>query len=342
MRCLGSLFEHEKRPAAEFVILRQVLCILPARLPRAAGARSFGVNEVNSDCPTPQAVRQRVSHRGQFPEGTQRDTIILFPKRTDAEEDTAEIDRLEERFVEHPAIAMEQSRCAMNSMARKTQANLGRAFAILEKYSEQTFQLIQEKEQVIDRYEDKLGTYLVKITQRELTHEQTKEISKFLHTVSDFERIADHAVNLSEAAREIAQKRLVFSADARRELTVITSAVQEIVHVSSQAFIEKDQQLALRVEPLEELIDGLCDEMKLHHVQRIQAGECTLTQGFVFNDLLTNLERIADHCSNIAVAMIELEMDSFDTHEYLSSLRKTHDRSFEDYFKEYRQRYSLD
>ena len=129
----------------------------------------------------------------------------------------------------------------MNSMARKTQANLGRAFAILEKYSEQTFQLIQEKEQVIDRYEDKLGTYLVKITQRELTHEQTKEISKFLHTVSDFERIADHAVNLSEAAREIAQKRLVFSADARRELTVITSAVQEIVHVSSQAFIEKDQ-----------------------------------------------------------------------------------------------------
>ncbi|MDY2610014.1 MAG: Na/Pi cotransporter family protein [Eubacteriales bacterium] len=267
---------------------------------------------------------------------------FLFPKRTDAEEDTAEIDRLEERFVEHPAIAMEQSRCAMNSMARKTQANLGRAFAILEKYSEQTFQLIQEKEQVIDRYEDKLGTYLVKITQRELTHEQTKEISKFLHTVSDFERIADHAVNLSEAAREIAQKRLVFSADARRELTVITSAVQEIVHVSSQAFIEKDQQLALRVEPLEELIDGLCDEMKLHHVQRIQAGECTLTQGFVFNDLLTNLERIADHCSNIAVAMIELEMDSFDTHEYLSSLRKTHDRSFEDYFKEYRQRYSLD
>lgn len=267
---------------------------------------------------------------------------FLFPKRTDAEEDTAEIDRLEERFVEHPTIAMEQSRCAMNSMARKTQANLGRAFAILEKYSEQTFQLIQEKEQVIDRYEDKLGTYLVKITQRELTHEQTKEISKFLHTVSDFERIADHAVNLSEAAREIAQKRLVFSADARRELTVITSAVQEIVHVSSQAFIEKDQQLALRVEPLEELIDGLCDEMKLHHVQRIQAGECTLTQGFVFNDLLTNLERIADHCSNIAVAMIELEMDSFDTHEYLSSLRKTHDRSFEDYFKEYRQRYSLD
>ena len=111
---------------------------------------------------------------------------LLFPARAEEEEDTAEIDRLEERFIEHPAIAMEQSRFAMNSMARKTEANLGRAFSILEKYSEPTFQLIQEKEQVIDRYEDKLGTYLVKITQRELTHDQTKEISKFLHTISDF------------------------------------------------------------------------------------------------------------------------------------------------------------
>ena len=267
---------------------------------------------------------------------------LLFPARAEEEEDTAEIDRLEERFIEHPAIAMEQSRFAMNSMARKTEANLGRAFSILEKYSEPTFQLIQEKEQVIDRYEDKLGTYLVKITQRELTHDQTKEISKFLHTISDFERIADHAVNLSEAAREIAQKRVVFSPNAQKELSVITAAVKEIVSISTKAFIEKDQILALRVEPLEELIDGLCDEMKLHHVQRIQSGDCTLSQGFVFNDLLTNLERIADHCSNIAVAMIELEMDSFDTHEYLNSLRKTHDRSFEDYFREYRQKYSID
>ena len=266
---------------------------------------------------------------------------LLFPARAEEEEDTAEIDRLEERFIEHPAIAMEQSRFAMNSMARKTEANLGRAFSILEKYSEPTFQLIQEKEQVIDRYEDKLGTYLVKITQRELTHDQTKEISKFLHTISDFERIADHAVNLSEAAREIAQKRVVFSPNAQKELSVITAAVKEIVSISTKAFIEKDQILALRVEPLEERIDVLCDEMKLRHIDRLQRGECSLAHGFVFNDLLTNFERVADHCSNIAIALIELHAHEYDTHSYVINLKELHSHDFDTLYAEYSEKYRI-
>lgn len=265
----------------------------------------------------------------------------LFRDKPDDEEDAAEIDRLEERFIEHPALALEQSRLAMCSMARKSGKNLSRALMLLYDYSDDVFRRVQEKEEVIDRYEDKLGTYLVKITQKELTHDQNKEISKFLHTISDFERIADHAVNISEVAREIHEKKLQFSFEARRELDILVSAVSEVVTVTNEAFRENDLEKAYRVEPLEEWIDSLCDEIKMHHVRRVQSGNCTLNQGFVFNDLLNNYERIADHCSNIAVAMIELEMDSFETHEYLNSLKAARSSSFTRYFEEYRKKYAL-
>ena len=268
--------------------------------------------------------------------------LICFIIRDDGEEeDSAEIDRLEERFVAHPALALEQSRLAMVSMARKTAKNLSRAFALLTTYTDAAYHKIQEKEAVIDRYEDKLGTYLVKITQHELTHEQNREISKFLHTISDFERIADHAANIAGVAQEIFRKKLQFSAKGKRELDTLIAAVGEVVNISFTAFTENDLALARRVEPLEECIDSLCDEVKMNHIQRIQSGECTLSHGFVFNDLLTNYERIADHCSNIAVAMIELEAEVFDTHEYLDRLKNAHSADFERYYQEYQQQFSL-
>jgi len=161
----------------------------------------------------------------------------------------------------------------------------------------------------------------VKLTGKELTRVQTQEISKFLHTISDFERISDHSVNLSEVAKEIFEKKAEFSSEAKRELRVIEAAVAEIVSISFDAFTNDDIDLAYHVEPLGQLIDVLCDEVKLHHINRVQSGACTLNLGFVFNDLLTNYERVSDHCSNIAVAMIELQSDSFDTHEYLSSVK---------------------
>ena len=162
-----------------------------------------------------------------------------------------------------------------------------------------------------------------------------------LHTISDFERISDHALNIAEAAKEIHDKDLQFSPEACHELDVIESAVREILSIAVGAFVENDPQRAARVEPLEEIIDGLCDEMKSHHVDRLQSGSCTLNQGFVFNDLLTNYERVADHCSNIAVAIIELESDSFDTHEYLNSVRAMKSSSFARYYEEYKQEYHL-
>ena len=181
----------------------------------------------------------------------------------------------------------------------------------------------------------------MKITSKALSTSQSEDVSKYLHTISDFERISDHALNIAEGARELYEKNVDFSPAARREMAVMESAVTEILTIAVDAFVANDRAMAARVEPLEEIIDGLCDEMKLHHVDRLQAGQCTLAQGFVFNDLLTNYERVADHCSNIAVALIELDRDTFDTHEYLGSVRNMKSESFARYYDEYKAKYNL-
>ena len=265
---------------------------------------------------------------------------LLFPDDGSAAEEQ-EMDRLEERFLQHPALSIEQSRLVTNSMAERAEGNLLMAVSLRNRWSDKDFRMVGETESVIDRYEDKLGTYLMKITSKSLSQSQSEEVSKYLHTISDFERISDHALNISEAAKEIHDKDLQFSPEACHELDVIESAVREILSIAVGAFVENDPQRAARVEPLEEIIDGLCDEMKSHHVDRLQSGSCTLNQGFVFNDLLTNYERVADHCSNIAVAIIELESDSFDTHEYLNSVRAMKSSSFARYYEEYKQEYHL-
>ena len=242
--------------------------------------------------------------------------------------------RLEERSIE-------QSRLTINAMAEEAKRNFVEAVALLHGYSDERFKLVEDLENSVDRYEDKLGTYLVKVTEREMTVKQNAEVSKFLHTISDFERISDHALNIAEAAKELHEKNLSFSEAAAHELEVMEAALTEILSTAIRSFVNNDLQLAARVEPLEELIDNLCDEMKLHHVDRLQKGLCTLGQGFVFNDLLTNYERVADHCSNIAVALIELESDSFDTHEYLNSLKELKSDMYERYYEEYRRIYQL-
>jgi phosphate:Na+ symporter len=252
-----------------------------------------------------------------------------------------ELPQLEERFVSHPSLAIAQCREFINSMAKCAQNSLNRAFSILDHYSDEGFRDVEELENLTDQYEDNLGTYLVKVTANELTNAQNIEISKFLHTLSDFERIADHAMNLAQVAKEIHEKKITYSDQANHELSVMQQAVGEIVSITVTAFSQGDLQLATKVEPLEELIDGLCDQMKLHHIDRIQKGICSLNQGFTFNDLLTNYERISDHCSNIAIAMIELEADSFNTHEYLKSMEKMKKVSFTQHFDEFSKKYVL-
>ena len=265
-------------------------------------------------------------------------TLMAKPDAYDNEA-VRDMDRLEERFLSHPALAVEQSRLTVNSMAHRTMDNLFDAFNLVDTYTEEGYDAIEKAEDVIDRYEDKLGTYLMNLTSHELTQDQSEAVSKYLHTINDFERMSDHSLNIAECAKEIHEKNITFSDEAKNELHVMRAAVTEVINIAISAFESNDLDKAYRVEPLEELIDNLCDEMKLHHIDRLKQGKCTLNNGFVFNDLLTNLERISDHCSNVAVAMIEIESASFDTHEYINSLTAVHTQCFDEYFNEYSEKY---
>lgn len=265
----------------------------------------------------------------------------MFPDDQESGREQEDFARLEARFVEHPALAIEQSREALCNMALEAKANLEDAYYLIGNFNEKSYRMVEQREDVVDKYEDKLGSYLIKITGKELTDQQNRDVTKFLHAISDVERISDHAMNIAECAKEIREKHIKFSPTAVNELHVIFEAVSEITYNAITAFISGDLELAYRIEPLEELIDNLCDEMKLHHVDRLQRGVCKLDQGFVFNDLLTNYERVADHCSNLAVGMIELESASFDTHEYITSLKALHSHSFDQYYEEYSKRFTL-
>ena len=257
------------------------------------------------------------------------------------EEDQADFDLLEERFLAYPDLAITQSHLAMNGMAKKARKNILRALSLFLVYSTEKFNKVQEKETLIDKYEDKLGTYLMQMSTHEMNGSQAKQVSKFLHTVSDFERLGDHAVNISEVAAELNEKKIAFSDEAQYELDVLENAVKECVSLAVDAFCADDLEMAAKVEPLRELIGILCDELKLRHIARLRTGKCEMKQGFAFNDLLTNLERIAAHCSNIAVAMIELEAADFDTHEYLKSVRELKNDTYMAYFDEYERKYDI-
>ena len=270
------------------------------------------------------------------------DIICLLVKESEGERlANREFDRLDERFLEHPAVAVEQSRLTVNSMAETARLNLIDSMRLLDDYTPALFDKVQATEDLVDQFEDKLGTYLVKLTALELTVEQSERVSKYLHALSDFERISDHAVNISENAQEKNDKRVRFSADAEHELHVLNSAIEEILAMSIKSFIDDDIATAYRVEPLEERIDVLCDEMKLRHVDRLQRGECSLEHGFLFNDLLTNFERVADHCSNIAIALIELHAHEYDTHTYVINLKELHSHNFDALYAEYSERYRI-
>ncbi|MBP5491221.1 MAG: Na/Pi cotransporter family protein [Clostridiales bacterium] len=250
--------------------------------------------------------------------------------------------RLEERFLAHPALAIEQIRLTIGDMATKAEESITTSLGLLHHYNESTFYQVCELETLGDRYEDALGSYLMRLTGQELTEVQGRAASLYLHTLSDFERISDHAQNIAHNYQEVHQKQIRFSDEAMRELDVMTRAIKEILRLTTEAFITADPKLAARVEPLEEVIDDLCEKMKLHHVDRLQKGQCTISQGFVFNDLSTNFDRVSDHCSNIAVAIIEMEADEFDTHKYLGKIKEKQSPEFQKLFESYTKEYAID
>lgn len=256
-------------------------------------------------------------------------------------EANADFDRLDERFLKHPALAVEQSRMTIDAMARKARENMADAMTLLYDYNDALAAKVEQDEDLVDRYEDKIGTYLMKLNGSELSPEENERVTEYLHTLSDFERISDHAMNIRQVAQEKFEKKITFSESGDHEMDVLTGAINEILDLSFAAFLEDDINKAYKVEPLEEHVDVLCDELKMRHIERLQAGTCSLQIGFVFNDLLTNFERVADHCSNIAVAMIELQKDEFETHDYVINLRELRSHNFDTLYNQYAEKYKI-
>lgn len=272
---------------------------------------------------------------------------IRDKKETD--EITAESDSLEKdfqvldpRFLESPAFAVQQCKNVAAKMANSARDGLFLSMELLESYDEEKAGLVLHYEDIVDRYEDELGTYLVKLNGKSLTKKDSQIVSMLLHVIGDFERISDHAVNIKEAAEEMRDKKLKFSDKAAAELKVYTTAIHEIVNMAFDAFTTENVEAAGNVEPLEEVMDYLKAELKDRHVRRLRKGKCTIELGFVLTDLITNYERVADHCSNIAVCLIQVVgNDGFDTHEYLDNIKSKDNEEFKIKVHWYKEKYEL-
>ena len=248
---------------------------------------------------------------------------------------------LDERLLGTPSIAVGEASDMTVKMATLARTTILSAISICQSYDVKVADEILKHEDELDLYEDKLGTFLVKLSSRSLSIADSRKVSNMLHTIGDFERLGDHAVNLRKTAEEIHDKHIVFSEDAAAELQNLTNALTEILELTIDAFREHNLEMARHVEPLEQVIDCLISAAKSTHVERLQSGKCTIQNGFVLNDLLTNYERVSDHCSNIAVSLIETSAGSFDTHEYLSEVKEGGSKDYTDLYHAYTKKYAL-
>lgn len=248
---------------------------------------------------------------------------------------------LDERLLNTPSFAASECNNLTVKMARTAQDNILLALRMLQNYDKKQVEKVLKTENDLDTYEDRLGSFLVKLSGKELSDSDSRTTSKLLHCIGDLERIGDHAVNLVKSADEIHEKGISFSSEARKELTTLTKALEEILALTTEAFETDSVETAKKVEPLEQAIDFITSEIKSRHVRRLQNGECTIETGFILSDLLNNYERVSDHCSNIAVAIIELDHQSFGTHAYLNSIKSNENREFCRDYEYYVEKYAL-
>ena len=246
----------------------------------------------------------------------------------DEKEVSNHIQILDARFLDTPSLAVEQCKNAAIQMSVLTKEALFKAMSLIQNYDKSVADDVIQLEDQVDHYEDELGTYLVKLSSRDLSEKDSHTLSEILRCIGDFERISDHAVNIVVAAGEMAEKELSFSNKAREELQVFSKAVHDVVDTSFTVFEKEDKALARSVEPLEEVIDFLNGEIKKRHIKRLRKGKCTIEMGFILSDITTSYERISDHCSNIALAMLQIEEDIFDTHEYMITLKQKSGEEF--------------
>ncbi len=268
-------------------------------------------------------------------------TIPIDEKEKEQQDEERRIAALDTRFLSTPAFALQQAKLAANDMADMSKDALEKAMGLFEDYHSEDAEEVARIENTVDRYEDQLGTYLVRLSSTDLNQTDSHSLSIILHCITDFERISDHAYNMMLTAKNMHEDNKHFSNKAQEELRIFSDAVREIVDMSVKVFQDEDLVLAQSVEPLEEVIDGLHMEVKRRHIRRLRKGKCTIDLGFALNDLGTDYERIADHCSNIAVCLLQVSQDGFDTHEYLEMIRQEKSQSFEQEVERYERRYSL-
>ena len=248
---------------------------------------------------------------------------------------------LDERFLEQPAFAMERCKKVAMVMAETSKQGLLDAMSLIDHYDEKVARQVYRKEEEVDHFEDELGSYLVKLSAKNLSQQDAETLSMILHSISDFERISDHAMNIEESARKIKDHGIQFSDKAKGELAVFERIVKDILSLSVQAFVNENSLLARDIEPMEEVVDRMTKKVKKRHVKRLEKGKCTMEAGLVLNDLATNFERVADHCSNIGVCVIQINEDTFEAHEYLDTLDKGNNSWFHGKYEEYKKKYQL-
>ena len=248
---------------------------------------------------------------------------------------------LDERIFHNTPFAVSECQRLACEMASKAKQAFLEAISLVGDYDEALAQKVQDDEKLIDKYEDKIGTYLVRISSNDLTDLDSHRVARMLHGIGDFERIGDHALNIRDIALEIKEKNIVFSPEATHEIQMVTSALVEIINLAVDSFINDDMHAAAHVEPLEQVVDDLKSTLKERHVERLQKGKCTVELGFVFTDLLSNYERVSDHCSNIAVYTLKKDSDKLDTHKYLRNMKADSLGTFSEKYKEYSKKYEL-
>ncbi len=265
----------------------------------------------------------------------------LVKDTPEEKEDEADFELLDERLVTYPALAIGQCHRVMAGMAKKARKNVNRAMNLLNEYQQDKFDKVQRKEDLIDKYETKLGAYLMKLTKQEMTSTQSRQVSLYLSTISDFERIGDHAAFIAYLSNEMNEKHTVFSEEAKNELNVVMEAVREIINVTCRVFINEDEEEAKRVAPLGVVITRLCDDLKHNHVRRLSSGICGLEEGTVFTDILNSFTRIASHCASAMTALMKAEEADSDIHIHNSKVYAGEGMEYYSYYSEYSQKYDI-
>lgn len=279
-----------------------------------------------------------------FGKGLEKLATLTIREKEEPVEEIAELvslKHLDARFLEQPAFAVTQSMDVMNQMAGYSAEALYDSLELMKDYSDEKWQRVEALEDIVDKYEDELGTYLAKVSGKELAEEDSKRVSNGLHCIGDLERISDHALAIAEIYAKMHKEGMAFSDKAMAELNLYSNAVYEIMSMTCKALNEDDMKIAKRIEPLEEVINGLNATIKKQHIKRLQKGKCTIELGIALENLLNNYERVADHCSNVAASLLQVKTDSFDTHEYLNRVKQESNVEFQAMYSMYKEKYSL-